>query len=214
MALAIRQFDDIIPQFADDLQVELRRCPRCERNLPKSEFGICRARKDGLNLYCKRCIREKINLSRQAFRQYKKTQLQRIASLPRPQLARVIRTYSEEIQSRMSRHTRKALRAGSSSDRVLAAIQKGFHTQKEIASATKLPKDEICDVVANLLLWTKEIRTKVVRGQRMYFINEEHPSYSDAPASKKSSPEINDSFSSIGILMPGGKPANQRRKTA
>ena len=28
--------------------VELKRCPRCEESLPLSEFGICRARKDGL----------------------------------------------------------------------------------------------------------------------------------------------------------------------
>src|SRR3989440_10435419 len=51
---------------------EWKRCPRCEESLPLSEFGVCRARKDGLNLYCKRCIRQKISLSRQALREYKK----------------------------------------------------------------------------------------------------------------------------------------------
>src|SRR5205809_6239393 len=56
---------------ADVVIVELKRCPRCEESLPLSEFGICRARKDGLNLYCKRCIRQKIALSRQALREYK-----------------------------------------------------------------------------------------------------------------------------------------------
>src|SRR5437763_7105062 len=50
---------------------ELKRCPRCEESLPISEIGVCRARKDGLNLYCKRCIRQKIALSRQALRAYK-----------------------------------------------------------------------------------------------------------------------------------------------
>src|SRR5216684_2170282 len=57
---------------ADVIVVELKRCPRCEEALPLSEFGVCRARKDGLNLYCKRCIRQKISLSRQALREYKK----------------------------------------------------------------------------------------------------------------------------------------------
>jgi len=46
----------------------------------------------------------------------------------------------------------------------------------------------------------------------MYFINE------DKPAQQKQQPQrrksLNHSFSSIGILMPGAKPANQRRKTA
>src|SRR5438094_8396102 len=56
---------------ADVVIVELKRCPRCEESLPLSEFGLCRARKDGLNLYCKRCIRQKIALSRQALREYK-----------------------------------------------------------------------------------------------------------------------------------------------
>src|SRR5437667_9334530 len=56
---------------ADVIIVELKRCPRCEESLPLSEFGVCRARKDGLNLYCKRCIRQKIALSRQALREYK-----------------------------------------------------------------------------------------------------------------------------------------------
>src|SRR5215831_184322 len=56
---------------ADEIVVELKRCPRCEESLPLSEFGVCRARKDGLNLYCKRCIRQKIALSRQALREYK-----------------------------------------------------------------------------------------------------------------------------------------------
>ena len=56
-------------------EVELKRCPRCEESLPLSEYGICRARKDGLNLYCKRCIRQKIALSRQALREYKKARV-------------------------------------------------------------------------------------------------------------------------------------------
>jgi hypothetical protein len=40
-----------------------------------SEFGVCRARKDGLNLYCKGCIRQKIAQSRQALREYKNARI-------------------------------------------------------------------------------------------------------------------------------------------
>src|ERR1700741_5377998 len=62
----------IMKQLAEVIEIELKKCPRCEESLPLSEFGVCRARKDGLNLYCKRCIRQKIALSRQALREYKK----------------------------------------------------------------------------------------------------------------------------------------------
>ena len=64
------------------------------------------------------------------------------------------------------------LRKLSPADRVREAIRCGAHTQKEIAQVTKLPKDEVCDALANLLLWTREIRTQIVRHQRMYFVNE------------------------------------------
>jgi len=51
---------------------------------------------------------------------------------------------------------------------VREAIRCGARTQKEIAQTTKLPKDEVCDALANLLLWTREIRTDVINHTRMY----------------------------------------------
>src|SRR5258708_8149773 len=62
-------------RLAEISVVELKKCPRCEESLPLSEFGVCRARKDGLNLYCKRCIRQKIAQSRQALREYKNARI-------------------------------------------------------------------------------------------------------------------------------------------
>src|SRR3954470_1389821 len=46
-----------------------KNCPRCNNNLPIGEFGISRARRDGRNIYCKRCNRERTNTSRQAARE-------------------------------------------------------------------------------------------------------------------------------------------------
>src|SRR3954470_7730703 len=46
-----------------------KNCPRCNNNLPIGEFGISRARRDGRNIYCKRCNRERTNSSRQAARE-------------------------------------------------------------------------------------------------------------------------------------------------
>ncbi len=57
---------------------ELLRCPRCKESKPADEFGICRERKNGRNLYCKPCIRAKINAHRAALREYKAARLKRI----------------------------------------------------------------------------------------------------------------------------------------
>ena len=50
---------------------DTKQCPICSQDLPLTEYGICRARKDGRNLYCKSCIRKKVSESRRAFKAYK-----------------------------------------------------------------------------------------------------------------------------------------------
>ena len=97
----------------------------------------------------------------------------------------------------------------SSMRRDTTAIRCGARTQKEIAHVTKLPKDEVCDALANLLLWTREIRTQIVNHTRMYFVNEEK---ADSGARKKRT--FNPSFSSVGVLMPGRKPSTKGKKRA
>src|SRR5215831_18300097 len=186
---------------ADEIVVELKRCPRCEESLPLSEFGVCRARKDGLNLYCKRCIRQKIALSRQALREYKQARGKHSSSTDHSRVTLDSKT------SLSSRRIARMLRKLSPADRVREAIRCGAHTQKEIAQVTKLPKDEVCDALANLLLWTREIRTQIVRHQRMYFVNEENEALTTAKKKR-----LNPSFSSVGVLMPGRKPSAKGRK--
>ena len=186
--------------------VELKRCPRCEESLPLSEFGICRARKDGLNLYCKRCIRQKITQSRQALREYKNARIKHEATTANKPQA--------EADTRLNfspRRIARMLRKLSPADRVREAIRCGAHTQKEIAQVTKLPKDEVCDALANLLLWTREIRTQIVNHARMYFVNEsiEELAKANQIARKRG---LNPSFSSMGVLMPGRKPSAKGTK--
>jgi hypothetical protein len=190
--------------LAEVSEIELKRCPRCEESLPLSEFGVCRARKDGLNLYCKRCIRQKIALSRQALREYKKARGKHGSSISSD-----TRVALDSKTSLSSRRIARMLRKLSPADRVREAIRCGAHTQKEIAQVTKLPKDEVCDALANLLLWTREIRTQIVRHQRMYFVNEEIEGLARVPAKRK---RLNPSFSSVGVLMPGRKPSTKGRK--
>ena len=193
--------------LAEVSEIELKKCPRCEESLPLSEFGVCRARKDGLNLYCKRCIRQKIALSRQALREYKKARVKHGGSSgDRSRLT----INSKSVFS--SRRIARMLRKLSPADRVREAIRCGAHTQKEIAQVTKLPKDEVCDALANLLLWTREIRTQIVRHQRMYFVNEALEELANAQAAAKRKRSLNPSFSSVGVLMPGRKPSAKGKK--
>src|SRR5437660_7244385 len=128
--------------------VELKTCPRCEESLPLSEFGICRARKDGLNLYCKRCIRQKIALSRAALREYKSTRVKHgSADKSRPAI---------DAAGFSPRRIARMLRKLSPADRVGEAIRCGARAQKPIARVTRLPKDAACDALASRLPWTGE----------------------------------------------------------
>lgn len=196
-------------RLAEESVFELKRCPRCEESLPLSEFGVCRARKDGLNLYCKRCIRQKIAQSRQALREYKNARI-RHGSTAVPDRSRL----AIDVKSGFSpRRIARMLRKLSPADRVREAIRCGARTQKEIAQVTKLPKDEVCDALANLLLWTREIRTQVVSHTRMYFVNdaaEESANHGAAQTGRKRG--LNPSFSSVGVLMPGRKPSAKGKK--
>jgi|GEM_PF-328480 len=195
--------------LAEVREIELKRCPRCEESLPLLEFGVCRARKDGLNLYCKRCIRQKIAISRQALREYKKARVKHGSGAPSDRTQLTVDPKSAFSSRRIARMLRKL----SPADRVREAIRCGAHTQKEIAAVTKLPKDEVCDALANLLLWTREIRTQIVRHQRMYFVNEtleELTKVEGAGQKRKSS--LSGSFSTVGVLMPGRKPSAKGKK--
>lgn len=205
-----------MPSQADVRAVELKRCPRCEEWLPLSEFGVCRARKDGLNLYCKRCIRQKIAQSRQALREYKNARVKHGAGAISAKARLTIDAKSGFSPRRIARMLRKL----SPADRVREAIRCGARTQKEIAQVTKLAKDEVCDALANLLLWTHEIRTDVISHTRMYFVNEAAEESYGAPrdtthATRKRSRaelKLNSSFSSVGVLMPGRKPSAKGKK--
>jgi hypothetical protein len=188
--------------------IEMKRCPRCEVSLPLSEFGVCRARKDGLNLYCKLCIRQKIAQSRQALREYKNARIKHGATVE-PNKTRVTVDGKAGFSPR---RIARMLRKLSPADRVREAIRCGAREQKEIAQVTRLPKDEVCDALANLLLWTREIRTQIVNHKRMYFVNEVSEELARTVEAGKGQRGLNPSFSSVGVLMPGRKPSARGKK--
>src|SRR5918993_2065262 len=145
---------------------QVKQCPICSNDLPISEFGICRARKDGRNLYCKSCIRQKVTQSRRALKEYKSARKKYISQ--QIDIAELLSADS----SGSVQYPAKAMSKLSPVERVRDSIRRGARTQREIALDTKLGKDEIGDALANLLLWTREIRTQVVDNTRTYYLND------------------------------------------
>ena len=187
----------------------VKHCPICDKHLSVTEFGICRARKDGHNLYCKSCIRNKVTQSRRALKEYKSARKRYIAQ--QVELSDLI--HSEHTGTN-HHYSPKAISKLSPVERVRDAIRRGAKTQREIAQETKLGKDEIGDALANLLLWTREIRTEVQDNTRLYFLNEaaESGNQDDSPQLPPRKRDVPSSFSCLQGLMPGKNPEGEPQK--
>src|SRR6185312_14655308 len=148
--------------MTEEIAVSRKNCPICSLDLPVSEFGVCRARKDGRNLYCKSCIRKKVTDSRRALKEYRSAR-KRYVSQPLLETGDALLNDGGNSSTMFPRVLSKL----SPIERVREAIKKGARTQKEIAQETRLGKDEIGDAIANLLLWTREIRTQTVGNTRL-----------------------------------------------
>ncbi len=196
--------------MTEELDNPGKNCPICSQQLPLSEFGVCRARNDGRNLYCKSCIRKKVTDSRRALKEYRSARKRsgsyatsEQAALPLP-----------EGDSASSANYPRMLSKLSPVDRVREAVRKGARTQREIAQETRLGKDEIGDALANLLLWTREIRTEVIDNTRQYYLNETESSLLreetfNLPRRQRDVPS---SFSALQGLMPGKNPEGEPEK--
>jgi hypothetical protein len=184
----------------------VKHCPICSKDLPLSEFGICRARKDGRNLYCKSCIRHKVTQSRRALKEYKTARKKYIS-----QQVEIAELLSESTAA--GPYAAKMMSKLSPVERVRDAIRRGSRTQREIAQETKLGKDEIGDALANLLLWTHEIRTQIVDNTRLYFLNDAaETTVDDGPRLPARKRDVPSSFSSLQGLMPGRNPEGAPEK--
>ena len=190
-----------------ELSPGIKHCPICAKDLSIADFGICRARKDGRNLYCKSCIRNKVTQSRRALKEYKSARKRYIA-----QQVEMTDLVSDDHSS--NNQYAKSVSKLSPVERVRDAIRRGAKTQKEIAQETKLGKDEIGDALANLLLWTREIRTQIQDNTRLYFLNDsaEDANQEDNPRLPARKGDVPSSFSCLHGLMPGKNPEGEPEK--
>jgi hypothetical protein len=88
---------------------------------------------------------------------------------------------------------------------VREAIRRGAKTQKEIRKVAGLGDDEVGEALANLLLWTREIKTQMIDNNRHYFINEsaDMPIREEAFNIPRRKGDMPSSFSAVQGLMPG-----------
>lgn len=115
----------------------LRICPACTLEKIVDDFGICRSRPDGRNLYCKACNRAKVTAARQVLRERKQERKAARADVVvvQPPITKAQLTKEQEI-ARL----------------VYYAIEAGAHTRREIRSRTGLNLERVGDGLADLLI--------------------------------------------------------------
>lgn len=108
------------------------RCPKCDEDKPRSEFGICRARESGRNLYCRPCIRETVYAGRARVKQMK--------------------VERQAARQKLIIQRKPFLMASlTPTQKVCKAIMGGCRTRYQIKYETRLPLGEVCDVLAVLV---------------------------------------------------------------
>ena len=133
-----------------------------------------------------KCIREKVRASRQALKEFR--------SRRREMLVAAREVTVEPLFAELP--TARFIQRLTPQERVKEAMKRGARTQKEIVKETNLNKDDVGNAIADLLLWTREIRTDVVDNERVYLINEKPES---VDVTRKQSIA---SFSTVKGLMP------------
>jgi len=125
----------------------MKHCPACEQDLELSEYGVDNSRDNGLNLYCKVCIRRKITEGRMKRRVY--AQAHKLHRKP-------CRAAEPLWRKNLSPRTK-----------VILAIERGEQSQRGIQAVTRLSIDQVTDILAELwnegMLDRRGLRNRVYR---------------------------------------------------
>jgi hypothetical protein len=141
----------LFPRGSDMSNQSLRKCYRCQEFLPQERFGVRRASKDGLNTYCKNCIHNKIKEGRVRDRERRANIKALLDSKPL--------TECVTPKQRAVGLIKEALRAAA-----------GPLTQEQLRRGTHLGRETLCDALADLILWQREVRSMVVGDRRVYLL--------------------------------------------
>ena len=147
------------PQIAERAQDQrLRFCPMCDAMIPITEFGISRARKDGLNRYCRPHTRQQVYEFRQRHKGYRQAEWQR-----KNAALTAARQNSVEPEPALPPST---------TDLVFEFLQQhGEATQKQIHNSTKLALGAIDIALTELLITRRVISTRALSDHtRIYFL--------------------------------------------
>jgi len=133
-----------------------RFCPRCEALLPISEFGINRARSDGLNLYCKTHARALVYDYRRQKPGYQAERAKRSRAV-------------KQIRAKLG--AEPAPPPSSLMDRVWEYLeQQGEATQTQLSEALEQPLAQIDVALAELQLTQRKIGARALNPDtRIYF---------------------------------------------
>lgn len=136
---------------------ESKSCPICGNDLPLSFFGTSRARRDGKNLYCKKCINIKVKLVRRDARERKK------------RLKEARNRFASRVDVPLDHEPSPEARRERPADRILQALRgAGWQTYRELLRNSHLNQDTFGDGLTQLLLWDHSIETIVSADKRFY----------------------------------------------
>ena len=158
--------------LAPALAAETMVCPLCPEESgpqPIANFGICRKRKTGRNLYCKTCINKKVGKSRVRVRDYHASRKKLLAAAEESGADTTFVRDAFDL-----RDFKRPL-----TQRILSAIELGHHSYENIDRAVRVVGREseyaFGDAIAELLIWRRQIRYEGADDARMYFLREAEP---------------------------------------
>jgi len=170
----------------------MKHCPICNKDLQLGDFGKCKARKDGKNLYCKSCINNKVRESRKSIKEYTKAKRRR-SSLP------LFDAADAAVIVPLSRLADR--------ERVRVVLQgEGCKTQKQIADDAKLSL-EVVDLWLAQMIVDRAVCSAVEGGKRLYWLP---PAVAVAKTERKPM-QLSTGFSQISGLWPGRSSVTERK---
>lgn len=139
-----------------------KECGRCHQQKAINCFGICRARKDGRNHYCKPCILDIVHQHRDRKREMKRARIE-------------VRTRAEEraikdIQDFERKPNVISPILHTCLSKVRYAIRDGYKTRQEIKAATGLTSQQISDALAILMFEEETITLRRIEGEAYFFV--------------------------------------------